>query len=71
MRRRRVRLWICDRALRRDCQTEKQGIVIYPGKVTSVDTFRIGSIGDIDSSDIQRLLGAVRESVYWPQAIQR
>jgi 2-aminoethylphosphonate-pyruvate transaminase len=48
-----------------------RGFVIYPGKVTSVDTFRIGSIGDIDSSDIQRLLGAVRESVYWPRAIQR
>jgi 2-aminoethylphosphonate-pyruvate transaminase len=52
-------------------ELKSRGFVIYPGKVTSVDTFRIGSIGDIDSSDIQRLLGAVRESVYWPRAIQR
>ena len=50
---------------------KSRGFVIYPGTGTSMDTFRIGSIGDVDSDDIQRLPGAVRESIHWPQAIQR
>jgi 2-aminoethylphosphonate-pyruvate transaminase len=35
-----------------------RGFVIYPGKVTDRDTFRIGNIGDIQAGDIQRLLNA-------------
>lgn len=38
---------------------KKAGFVIYPGKITSADTFRIGNIGDIVPSDIMRLLSAV------------
>ncbi len=41
------------------------GFVIYPGKVTSMDTFRIGSIGNIDVKDIERLFVSLRESMYW------
>ena len=41
--------------------------MIYPGKVTSVDTFRIGNIGVVDCDDIQRLLSAVEESIDWEQ----
>ncbi|MBF0211044.1 MAG: 2-aminoethylphosphonate--pyruvate transaminase [Desulfamplus sp.] len=40
-----------------------KGFVIYPGKVTVRDTFRIGNIGDIDSNDILHLLDAVKESL--------
>ncbi len=44
-----------------------KGFVIYPGKVTNVDTFRIGNIGEVDRNDIRRLLSAVEESIDWEQ----
>jgi 2-aminoethylphosphonate-pyruvate transaminase len=40
---------------------KQRGFVIYPGKVTHADTFRIGTIGDIHSTDIDRLLTAIAE----------
>jgi 2-aminoethylphosphonate-pyruvate transaminase len=42
-----------------------RGFVIYPGKVTDHDTFRIGNIGDVRMEDIERLLLAVEESMAW------
>ncbi|MEL7639235.1 MAG: 2-aminoethylphosphonate--pyruvate transaminase [Solidesulfovibrio sp.] len=42
-----------------------KGFVIYPGKVTTADTFRIGNIGEVSPADIERLLSAVAESMYW------
>jgi 2-aminoethylphosphonate-pyruvate transaminase len=42
-----------------------KGFVIYPGKVTTADTFRIGNIGEVSPADIERLLSAVKESMYW------
>ncbi len=42
-----------------------QGFVIYPGKVTNVNTFRIGSIGEVYPDDITRLLAAVEVAKYW------
>jgi 2-aminoethylphosphonate-pyruvate transaminase len=44
---------------------KRRGFVIYPGKVTSVDTFRIGTIGDVYPSDIRRLVAAVKECAFW------
>jgi 2-aminoethylphosphonate-pyruvate transaminase len=44
-----------------------RGFVIYPGKVTDVATFRIGTIGHVFAEDIRRLLLAVRESIDWNQ----
>lgn len=38
----------------------ERGYVIYPGKVSNADCFRIGSIGRITRADIEDLLGAVR-----------
>ena len=35
------------------------GFVIYPGKVTDIRSFRIGTIGDVFPSDIQRLLHSI------------
>ena len=46
---------------------KQKGFVIYPGKVTSVDTFRIGNNGEVDCNDIRRLLSAVEESIDWGQ----
>lgn len=39
----------------------QKGFVIYPGKLSKVDCFRIGNIGRINRADIQRLLLAVAE----------
>jgi 2-aminoethylphosphonate-pyruvate transaminase len=44
------------------------GFVIYPGKVTSADTFRIGNIGNVYPADIQRLLAVVARARFWSLA---
>lgn len=44
---------------------KKEGFVIYPGKLTSANTFRIGNIGDVHPGDIERLLDAVRTARFW------
>lgn len=44
---------------------KQKGFVIYPGKVTQQDTFRIGHIGDIHPEDIRQLLLAVQDAMYW------
>jgi 2-aminoethylphosphonate-pyruvate transaminase len=38
-----------------------RGFIIYPGKITRANTFRIGSIGRIFEIDILALLAAIRE----------
>lgn len=40
---------------------KSKGFVIYPGKISDADTFRIGNIGDIFPSDIKALLEAIRD----------
>ncbi|MEM7383524.1 MAG: 2-aminoethylphosphonate--pyruvate transaminase [Verrucomicrobiota bacterium] len=44
---------------------KEKGFVIYPGKVTDRDTFRIGTIGNVDEEGIGHLLSAVETSCYW------
>lgn len=44
---------------------KSRGFVIYPGKVTHLDSFRIGNIGDVHEADIGRLLVAVEASITW------
>ncbi|KXF83046.1 2-aminoethylphosphonate--pyruvate transaminase [Enterovibrio coralii] len=44
---------------------KEQGFVIYPGKVSNADCFRIGNIGDVHPSDIERLIGAIANAMYW------
>ena len=41
-----------------------KGFVIYPGKISKADTFRIGNIGDVQPDDFRRLVEAVRETKY-------
>ena len=38
-----------------------RGFLIYPGKLTQAETFRIGCIGAVDRRDFERLLEAVAE----------
>lgn len=40
---------------------KKEGFVIYPGKVSEVLTFRIGTIGEVYIEDIKRLLQAIKK----------
>lgn len=42
-----------------------RGFVIYPGKVSTADCFRIGTIGDIHPADIRRLLAAIDAERFW------
>ena len=47
---------------------KEQGFVIYPGKVSDADCFRIGNIGEIYPDDITRLLSAIKRSRFWLEA---
>ena len=47
---------------------KEQGFVIYPGKVSDADCFRIGNIGEIYPEDITRLLTAIERSRFWLNA---
>jgi 2-aminoethylphosphonate-pyruvate transaminase len=40
---------------------KERGYVIYPGKLTDADTFRIGNIGEIYEDDIQELCNIIEE----------
>ena len=40
-----------------------KGFVIYPGKVSDIDCFRIGTIGHLFESDILALLAAIRSTL--------
>ncbi|MGC5327427.1 2-aminoethylphosphonate--pyruvate transaminase [Brevibacillus sp. SYSU BS000544] len=42
---------------------KKAGFVIYPGKITSADTFRIGNIGEVQPEDMERLVQAIEQRV--------
>lgn len=37
---------------------KQRGYVIYPGKISAADTFRIGSIGDVQAEDLKELTRA-------------
>jgi 2-aminoethylphosphonate-pyruvate transaminase len=39
------------------------GFVLYPGKISKADTFRIGNIGEVYPNDIKRLLNAITSQV--------
>ncbi|HDO1320735.1 TPA: 2-aminoethylphosphonate--pyruvate transaminase [Aeromonas veronii] len=42
-----------------------QGFVIYPGKVSQADCFRIGNIGDVTPERVRSLLAAMASACYW------
>ena len=41
----------------------EKGYLIYPGKLTVADTFRIGCIGHLTSSDMHEVLDVVKETL--------
>lgn len=44
---------------------KKEGFVIYPGKISVADTFRIGNIGEVYPHDMKRLVQAVEQNLFW------
>lgn len=40
---------------------KERGYAIYPGKLTDVDTFRVGNIGEIYQEDIEKLIGIISD----------
>lgn len=44
-----------------------QGFVIYPGKVSRADCFRIGNIGDVTPAKVRGLLAAMADACYWQE----
>jgi 2-aminoethylphosphonate-pyruvate transaminase len=44
---------------------KQAGFVIYPGKISQANTFRIGNIGEVYPADMERLLAAVEENRFW------
>ena len=45
-------------------QLNERGFVIYPGKISQADTFRIGNIGDVHPEDFRQLIEIIRECKY-------
>ena len=41
-----------------------RGFIVYPGKLTQVDTFRIGNIGRLFSADLEQLTYAIRKTLH-------
>ena len=41
-----------------------RGFVLYPGKISEADCFRVGTIGHVFPADFDRLVAAVRDSEY-------
>ena len=40
---------------------KRRGFILYPGKLTAVESFRIGCIGQLDAAVMRAVVGAVRE----------
>ncbi|MDR0139368.1 2-aminoethylphosphonate--pyruvate transaminase [Metabacillus idriensis] len=43
---------------------KQKGFVIYPGKISKLDTFRIGNIGEVYPEDIDQLLAAIKNTSF-------
>ena len=39
--------------------TRDRGYILYPGKLTQVETFRVGCIGAIDANEMRNVVSAV------------
>jgi len=44
-------------------EVKKRGYVLYPGKLTTVDTFRVGCMGVMDADEMSNVVGAIAESL--------
>ena len=46
-------------------ELKKNGFVIYPGKISQQETFRIGNIGCVSEKDVDRLLNIIKVIKFW------
>ncbi|MBL0144140.1 MAG: 2-aminoethylphosphonate--pyruvate transaminase [Betaproteobacteria bacterium] len=44
-------------------KVKARGYILYPGKLTKVETFRVGCIGAIDANEMRNVVGAVAETL--------
>jgi 2-aminoethylphosphonate-pyruvate transaminase len=44
-------------------KTRERGYILYPGKLTQVETFRVGCIGAIDANEMRNVVSAVAETL--------
>ncbi|MCM2328481.1 MAG: 2-aminoethylphosphonate--pyruvate transaminase [Lysobacter sp.] len=44
-------------------KVKARGYILYPGKLTQVETFRVGCIGAIDANEMRNVVSAVAESL--------
>ena len=44
-------------------KTRERGYILYPGKLTQVETFRVGCIGAIDPNEMRNVVSAVAETL--------
>ncbi|MBM3345880.1 MAG: 2-aminoethylphosphonate--pyruvate transaminase [Betaproteobacteria bacterium] len=44
-------------------RVRERGYILYPGKLTKVETFRVGCIGAIDSNEMRNVVSAVAEAL--------
>jgi 2-aminoethylphosphonate-pyruvate transaminase len=44
-------------------KTRDRGYILYPGKLTQVETFRVGCIGAIDANEMRNVVSAVAEAL--------
>ena len=44
-------------------KVKARGYILYPGKLTQVETFRVGCIGAIDANEMRNVVAAVAETL--------
>jgi 2-aminoethylphosphonate-pyruvate transaminase len=44
-------------------EVRRRGFILYPGKLTRVETFRVGCIGHVNEGDVQRAVAAIAEAL--------
>jgi len=45
-------------------RTRERGYILYPGKLTQVETFRVGCIGAIDANEMRNVVSAVAQTLH-------
>ena len=43
---------------------KQRGFILYPGKLTQVETFRVGCIGAIGPNEMKQAVGAVEDAMH-------
>lgn len=44
-------------------KVREQGYILYPGKLTQIETFRVGCIGAIDENEMHNVVGAIERAL--------